>query len=302
MTFIERGISMPLVRHVVALMLVGASAWGGDGPKVFMFTKSQGFQHDVVARKKPDELSMAEKIVTELGKENGFEVTCSKDGTLINPEHLAGYQVLYFFTQGELDAPAEKTRDKAPAVDQEKRACVLDFIKNGGGFVGTHCGGADTWHNWREGNTRPFLDVVGAEFRTHGAQQKSTVRVVDSSFPAVQGWPAQFELNDEWYAYKGFMPNIRVLMMLETEGMSGPMYKRDDYPITWCSTFGEGRVFYTGLGHRDDVWTNPLYQKMVAQGILWAAKKVEGKSSPNLAEIYGDIDNAMKRLNRPFEE
>jgi type 1 glutamine amidotransferase len=293
---------MSIGRYLFAGFLCSVTAWADDRPKVFMFTKSQGFQHDVVARKKADQLSLAEKIVTDLGKENGFDVTCSKDGTLINPENLAKYQVIHFFSQGELDDPAEKTRDKAPSVDIAKRSCVLDFVKNGGGFVGTHCGGADTWHKWREGEARPFLDMVGAEFRTHGAQQKSSVRVVDSSFPAVKGWPAQFELNDEWYAYKGFMPNIRVLMMLETENMSGPMYKRDDYPITWCSSFGDGRVFYTGLGHRDDVWTNPLYQKMVAQAILWAAKKVDGESTPNLKEIYGDVDRAMKRLNKPFEE
>ncbi len=282
-------------------LLCTVPAWADDVPKVFMYTKSQGFQHDVVARKKPEQLSLAEKIVTDLGKEFGFEVTCSKDGTLINPENLGKYQVLYFFTQGELDDPAERTRDKAPSVDIAKRECVLEFIKKGGGFVGTHCGGADTWHKWTEGDKRPFLDMVGAEFATHGAQQKSSVRVVDSTFPAVKGWPAQFELTDEWYAYKGFMPNIRVLMMLETEGMSGPMYKRDDYPITWCSTHGDGRVFYTGLGHRDDVWTNPLYQKMVANGILWSAKKVDGESAPNLKEIYGDVDKAMKRLNEPFK-
>jgi type 1 glutamine amidotransferase len=208
--------------------------------------------------------------------------------------------VLYFFSQGEIDSTG-KTRDGSPSVLKEHRDCVLEFVHKGGGLVGTHCGGADTWHEWRtDDGKRPFLDVIGAEFATHGAQQVSTVRVVDAKFPAVAGWPAQFQLNDEWYAYKGFMDNIHVLMMLETEGMKGPMYKRDDYPITWCSRHGEGRVFYTGLGHREDVWTNELYQKMVGTGILWAAKRVDGDASPNLESIYTDLPAAMKRLNEPF--
>lgn len=289
-------------RAMLCLGLLSASvmAWGEEPLKVLMFTKSQGYQHDVVARKSPEELSLAERTVTELGKKNGFEVTCTKDGTLINPDNLKNYDVLYFFSQGEIDDEADRTRDKTPSVPKETRACVLDFVKAGGGLVGTHCGGADTWHQWREGETRPFLDMIGGEFATHGAQQVTTVRVVDKDFPAVQGWPAQFELNDEWYAYKGFMPNIHVLLMLETEGMKGPMYKRDDYPITWCSTNGDGRVFYTGLGHRDDVWTNELYQNMVAKGILWAGKKIEGDASPNLSSLYGDEEKAMKRLNEPF--
>lgn len=298
---------MRLLRLASAYALLAAFAVAGiasadEKPKVLMFTKSQGFQHDVVARKNPEELSLAEKIVTELGKKNGFDVTCTKDGTKINPDNLKNYQVLYFFSQGEIDDAPEHTRDKTPGVPKETRGCVIDFVSNGGGLVGTHCGGADTWHGWKEGKSRPFLDVIGGEFATHGAQQVTEVRVVDPKFPAVKGWPAQFKLNDEWYAYKGFMPNMHVLLMLETEGMKGPMYKRDDYPITWCSNHGKGRVFYTGLGHRDDVWTNELYQNMVAQGILWAAKKVDGDASPNLKEIYGDVDTAMKRLNEPFAQ
>ena len=296
---------MRSLRFLTSLVvLIGLGAVGivsaDEKPKVLMFTKSQGFQHDAIARKNPSELGLAEKIVTELGKKNGFDVTCSKNGTDITPENLAKYQVLYFFSQGELDDAPEHTRDKTPGVPKETRGCVLDFVAKGGGLVGTHCGGADTWHAWTEGKTRPFLDVIGAEFATHGAQQVSTVRVVDPKFPAVKGWPSQFKINDEWYAYKGFMPNIHVLLMLETDGMKGPMYKRESYPITWCSTHDKGRVFYTGLGHRDDVWTNEQYQNMVAQGILWAAKKVDGDATPNLKEIFGDEETAMKRLNQPF--
>jgi type 1 glutamine amidotransferase len=54
------------------------------------------------------------------------------------------------------------------------------------------------------------------------------------------------------------------------------------------------------LGHREDVWTNELYQKMVGTGILWAAKRVDGDASPNLESIYTDLPAAMKRLNEPF--
>lgn len=270
-----------------------------DPPRVLMLTKSQGFEHSVVHRKSPEELSMAERIVTDLGKTHGFDVTCTKDGTTITPEGVRGYDVLYFFTQGEIDGDPAESRDKAPAVPKETRGCVLEFVEAGGGFVGTHCGGADTWHNWREGKIKPFLDMVGGEFIGHGAQQVSTVRVVDPKFPALAGWPAQLSINDEWYAYKGFQKNMRILLMLETEGMSGLLYKRDDYPITWCSNHGRGRVFYTGLGHREDVWENPLYQQMVAKAILWAAGKIDGDASSNLEAVYGDAQSALTRLNDP---
>ena len=33
---------------------------------------------------------------------------------------------------------------------------------------------------------------------------------------------------------------------------------------------GAGRVFYTALGHRDDVWRNATYRQHILTGLLWA--------------------------------
>ena len=34
-----------------------------------------------------------------------------------------------------------------------------------------------------------------------------------------------------------------------------------DYPQSWVQEFGEGRSFYTSLGHRDDIWSNdPVFR------------------------------------------
>ncbi len=40
--------------------------------------------------------------------------------------------------------------------------------------------------------------------------------------------------------------------------------------MAWCRPYGKGKVFYTSLGHRADVWTNPVYQKHLLGGIRWA--------------------------------
>src|SRR4051812_43686875 len=65
-----------------ALMGAGTlgRAFAAQGPakKVLFFTKSSGFQHSVITRK-GDELSHAERILTDLGKQHGFEVVASKD-------------------------------------------------------------------------------------------------------------------------------------------------------------------------------------------------------------------------------
>ena len=52
----------------------------------------------------------------------------------------------------------------------------------------------------------------------------------------------------------------------------GPEIKRGgDYPQAWTRTDGRGRIFYTALGHRDDVWSNdPVFRAHVTGGIRWA--------------------------------
>lgn len=278
---------------VVAGFLIALPARGEDTPKVLLFTKSQGFEHPVVHRK-GDQLGLAERTIVEIGKQRGFEVTPTKDGTQINAGNLKNYQALFFFTQGEL---TELGLDRQPPMKKEDRESILEFVRNGGGFVGTHCGGADTFHRWEDGGKKPFAEMVGGEFIGHGPQQKARIEVVDASFPAMKPWDKSFPLIDEWYAYRGFHANMHVLMMLQTAGLTGKDYKRDSYPITWCSQYGKGRVFYTGLGHREDVWQNPKYQEMVGTAVLWVLGKLEGDCSPNLKQLFGDEAAALARIN-----
>ncbi len=180
----------------------------GRRQKVLMYSKSVAFQHDVVKRPSVDELSPAEKIVVDLGKKHGFEVTATKDGNLITADNLKKYDAVLFYTQGELDqaggAEKGKPGEPFPPMAKENRQAILDYINNGGGFIGTHCGGADTFHNWVEGDKKPFLDMVGGEFVSHGSQQPAIIDIVDKSHPAVAHLKPRITVTDEWYAYKGF--------------------------------------------------------------------------------------------------
>jgi type 1 glutamine amidotransferase len=48
---------------------------------------------------------------------------------------------------------------------------------------------------------------------------------------------------------------------------------------------GKGRVFYTSMGHREDVWTNPLYQEMLFGGVAWAVRDADADVTPNIKEV-----------------
>lgn len=286
-----RDVMKKVVLAALCAAIFTANNRAAEPKKVLMFTKSSAFEHSVVRRGPDGSLGLAERIVKALGEKHGFAVDVTKDGREINADNLAQYSAVLFFTQGEL---TQSGRDGQPPMREEDKPALLQYVENGGGFVGTHCGGADTFHEWTE-----FRQMVGGLFIGHGPQQEGWVDIVDPSFPAVAGWPKSFSMIDEWYAYSGFNKNMHVLMMLRTEGLEGrdKLYDRADYPITWCSKYGQGRVFYTGLGHREDVWSNPLYQDMIAKALLWAIGEIDGDASPNLRTLFGDEEKALIRIN-----
>jgi len=67
---------------------------------------------------------------------------------------------------------------------------------------------------------------------------------------------------------------VHVLLSIDTgatdlEGLG--LRAGGDYPQSWVREFGEGRSFYTSIGHRDDIWSNdPVFRAHVVGGIRWA--------------------------------
>ena len=108
------------------------------------------------------------------------------------------------------------------------------------------------------------------------------MKVVSPKFPGCEKLQNGFELLDEWYTFKDFNPDMHVILALQTHGMKGIDYQRAPFPCTWARAQGKGRVFYTGLGHREDVWTNPLFQDLVLGGVGWAAGNVPASVVPNI--------------------
>jgi type 1 glutamine amidotransferase len=133
----------------------------------------------------------------------------------------------------------------------------------------------DTFHGFR-----PFIDMIGGEFKTHGAQVEVDPINQDKECPACRHIPSDWKVFDEIYQFQSFDPaKVHGLLTLNKH----PNDKTPgNYQISWCKEYGKGRVFYTSLGHREDVWDpnwtdrkNPkevaeAYQKHILEGIKWA--------------------------------
>ena len=249
-------------------------------PKVLFFTKSSGYQHSVITRK-DGQLSHAEKLLTMLGQHGGFEVVASKDGTMFDPDKIGQFDAFVFETTGILTEKGD--HNDGPPMSADGKKAFLDAIAGGKGFVGMHCA-TDTFHS-PPNEIDPYIKMIGGEFIVHGKQQVANLYVCDPAFPGAKAYPVEYKINDEWYAQKNLADDLHVVIAHRTKGMEGPMYQRPDFPQTWARMHDKGRVFYTSMGHREDVWENPLYHGLVTGAIQWALKKVDANVEPNIKEV-----------------
>jgi type 1 glutamine amidotransferase len=257
----------------------------GATKKVLFFTKSSGFQHSVIARK-GDSPAMAEKILTEIGKEHGFEVVASKDGRMFDPDKIGQWDAFAFETTGDLTQPGT---DKTPPISADGLKAFFDAIESGKGFVGMHCA-SDTFGDHRKmGAKDPYIQMIGGQFAGHGAQQVATIEVADPGFPGASRFgTGSFKIEDEWYTQKYWADDLHVILVQETAGMKGDMYHQPNFPETWARMQGKGRVFYTSMGHREDVWENPKYQGLLLGALGWATGQIDFDATPNVMKVTPD--------------
>jgi type 1 glutamine amidotransferase len=182
----------------------------------------------------------------------------------MTPEALKHYDAVVF----------ANTTGNLPLPDKE---AFLDWIKSGKGFVGMHAA-ADTFDG-RSG-WPAYIDMLGAEFKTHEAQVSVDAINQDQACPICKHLPATWTVWDEIYQFKNFdRSKVHGLLTMDKH----PNNKTPgDYPIAWCKQYGKGRVFYTSLGHRKEIWdpndtdrknskeVAEAYQKHILNGIKWA--------------------------------
>ena len=270
---------------------------------VLVFTKSSGFEHTVV---KPygAEPSIVDAAVTSLGAKYGFEVKVSKDGRIFDTQSFHHYAALFFYTTGNLTTLGT---DGKPPMSANGKKALLQAIEKGMGFVGIHAA-ADTFHTEPDdpkdrsnryiahGNQEdPYLKMLGGEFIVHGNNprlQDADLIVNDPKFPGLEGVSSPVRFNDEWYSLKDFVPDLHVILTLDTKGLKGECYQRAPYPVTWARMYGKGRVFYTAIGDRPENWQNSFFLNLLGGGIRWAIGDVQADLIQNLKQAapgYAEI-------------
>ncbi len=274
-----------------------ATTLHAEPKKLLVVTTTAGFRHSSIPT--------LEKILAQLGKDSGeftvdfvqqppghaatgFPAKLKKDATdaekaafdanevkfteglkaalqKLSPENLKNYDgVVFASTTGDLPLPDKQG--------------FLDWIRAGHAFIGIHAA-SDTFHGFPE-----FIAMLGGEFAHHGPQVSVECLNQDAANPATahlgKAWTIQQE---EIYQFKNYdATRVHDLLIMDKP----PEHKEvaGHFPVSWCKDFGDGKVFYTSLGHREDlIDTDPklkdrkntpeiakAYQQHVLGGIEWA--------------------------------
>lgn len=263
----------------VFLTMTMTAAVEEEGMRVLYFTKSSGYEHSVIKRE-GENLSHSERVLKDYLERFGIEVVCEKSGAIVSKDELKGFDTVIFYTSGNL---LESGTDGHPPITPEGFEALLEWIRAGGGFLGIHA----ATDSQRGEEPTEYTRMIGGAFETHGKQEYANVRVIDSAFPGMTRLPVEFRMIDEWYLHNqvNAAGTMRVLAVLETGEMEQEMYNRfESIPVMWASEYGKGRVFYTALGHREDVWEAPMFLGMIQDALGWTAGKTEAEAVPNFEE------------------
>jgi type 1 glutamine amidotransferase len=148
----------------------------------------------------------------------------------------------------------------------EQERGLLDAVKSGVGIAGWHGGMCDAFRQ----NTE-YQFMTGGQWVAHpGGIINYTVNITSSSDPIVAGL-SDFAMESEQY-YMHTDPGNAVLATTTFSGEHTPWIDGTVMPVVWKRTWGEGRVFYTSLGHVAKDFDVPEARTIVQRGMLWASK------------------------------
>lgn len=216
--------------------------------KVLVFSKTAGYHHKSI--------DVGIKAIQQLGVKYNFEVDSTTDSTRFVYSNLKKYAAVIFLnTTGNV-------------LNDEQQIAFQQYIQAGGGFMGVHAA-TDTEYGW------PWYGkLVGAYFVKHPKIQEAVLVINDSANIATKHLPRPWKRTDEWYDFKNIQSDLQVLISIDETSYSGGS-NGPNHPMAWYHNFDGGRAFYTGLGHTEESYADPLYLQHLWGGLQYVMGRVK---------------------------
>ncbi|WP_353227798.1 ThuA domain-containing protein [Novosphingobium sp.] len=231
-----------------------------DGRRqMLVFEKINGFRDN-------PSVDGARARLTAIAKKRGWQIVFTDRGGVMNAADLARFDVVVW------------NNVSGDALTTPQRAAFRAYVEQGGGFAGIHGSGGDPRWFWDW-----YVDtLIGARFIGHPGKpqfQTATVRLVDGRSGIGAGVAEHWPLLEEWYSFdRNPVDGGAVAVATIDEQDYKQIGYRDEnlamgyHPIAWRKFVGDGRMFYTAIGHRPENYDEPQAAALLANGIAWAMR------------------------------
>ncbi len=250
--------------------------------RLLVFTLCHGYVHASIP--------YGAKAIELMGQKTGaFTATISDDIAQFEPETLNGYDAICLVSAlGELFLPPDlaslspEQQAQARAKDARLKAGLLAYLRRGKGLAAIH-GASYAFYDWPE-----FGVALGGFFDSHPwtATQKIAVKLEDPAHPLLAAFQGVgFEIIDEGYQFKApySRAHNRVLYSLDPARMAPPKARLrpdHDFGLCWVRRYGQGRIFYSALGHNPEEYWNPMLLEHFLDGIQFALGDLAADTAP----------------------
>lgn len=151
-------------------------------------------------------------------------------------------------------------------ITPEQEKSLLNAVKKGAGIAGWHGCMADSFRNSTE-----YQFMVGGQWVAHpGNIIDYDVHITNSDDPITAGLH-DFHMHSEQY-YMHVDPLNEVLATTTFSGEYAPWIAGCVMPVVWKKRWGQGRVFYSSLGHVRRDFDVPEALEIMKRGMLWASR------------------------------
>jgi type 1 glutamine amidotransferase len=199
------------------------------------------------------EPDQAAKIVSDMLTENGFEVRVETSTKAFADPAIADLSLIVpIITMAK--------------IEKDELANLTGAVREGVGLAGFHGGMCDA-----------FREAVDYQFMTGGQWVAHPGNVIDFRVniarpddPVMQGI-GDFDYRSEQY-YMHVDPSNEVLATTTFTGEHAPWIDGVVMPVAWKRRHGQGRVFYSALGHVASEFQVPQMRMLLERGMLWAAR------------------------------
>jgi len=144
--------------------------------------------------------------------------------------------------------------------NQEKN--VLEYVSSGKGFIGLHGASASFKSHPK------YFEMLGGRFIGHKEPQRFDIKIIDSNHPITSGI-VDFSFKDEPYRHDLSMgKEIHILAEADYHEVEDP----NPEPIMWVTSYGDGRIFYCALGHRNVSLKDEIFKTIIKRAVIWAIR------------------------------